>query len=216
MYTEGSPCRHWHTSGELEALKKLQLNEQTSSNTWRYGSAATYTDMGCLGEIARAHGTAYPFDMLSNKHTNSEEQRSTLLGLFSKVAWKFSLGVNVRLKQAWMNVFYKRFERCNSVVTAWWGRTHKTYHDEMKYIFSLMKRGKEKKRRAFCAVFQLNQFTAEKCIAIHYSVAFMSTWWPWLHVAVTTLHAAQPKPAPPTNLSFSSSEEDGTATPLFI
>lgn len=45
-----------------------------------------------MGEIARAHGTVHLLDMLSNKHTNSEEQRITLLGLFSKVAWKFSLG----------------------------------------------------------------------------------------------------------------------------
>lgn len=37
-------------------------------------SVATYTGMGCLGEIARGTGTVYLFDMLSNKHhTNSEE-----------------------------------------------------------------------------------------------------------------------------------------------
>ena len=49
--------------------------------------------MGCSGEIAKGAGTVYLFDMPSNKHTNSEdEQRSTLLGLFSKVAWKILSG----------------------------------------------------------------------------------------------------------------------------
>ena len=60
----------------------------------RYGSAATYTGMGCSGEIEKGGaGTVYLFDMLSDEHTNSEkEQGGTLLGLFSEVAWKFSLG----------------------------------------------------------------------------------------------------------------------------
>lgn len=34
--------------------------------------------------------------------------------------------------------FYKRLERCDSVVTAWWWRTHKAYQDGMKYICSSM------------------------------------------------------------------------------
>lgn len=45
----------------------------------RYGSAATYTGMGCLGEIARGGpGTVYLFDMLSDEHTNSEKSREAL------------------------------------------------------------------------------------------------------------------------------------------
>lgn len=45
----------------------------------RYGSAATYTGMGCLGEIVRGGpGTVYLFDMLSDEHTNSEKSREAL------------------------------------------------------------------------------------------------------------------------------------------
>lgn len=41
MYTEVFPAGADNTSGELVVFKKLQLNEQTSNNTQRYGGATT-------------------------------------------------------------------------------------------------------------------------------------------------------------------------------
>lgn len=73
--------------------------------------------------------------MLSNKHTNSREQRSTLLGLFSKVAWKLSVG-EIGLKECFMG----DLRDVTAVFAARWGRTHKTRQDEeIYYYISLMR-----------------------------------------------------------------------------
>lgn len=69
--------------------------------------------------------------------------------------------------------FYKRFERCNSVVTAWWWRTHKTYQDEMKFSVWWKRGGEGNKQMLFFVLFSNQINSLQKIyIAIHKCTAF--------------------------------------------